>query len=354
MAELVERAGFDQAFDRGAINRARVDAFAKIVQAAKRLACCPCFGNARHRLYAAAFDRRQRVADDAIAHDREVNARFVDARSQNFNAHPARFFDVRRDLVRGAHVQRQHCRHKFGRVIRLQVGRLVGDERIGRGVALVEPIERELGDQVAEPLGPAAFDAVFQAAFHEIAPVLGHDRRVFFAHRLAQRVGFAQGKSRQCVGDEHDLFLIDDDAVGGGEDRFEARVQIADRFAPVLARDERRDVFHRPGAVHGVEGDQVVQAIGLGLAQHALHAFGFKLENALRFAAREQLVDPGIVQRDRVHVERDAMDLLDEVARAPDDGERLQAKKIDLQQADRGDHFHVVLGRYGLLARRLV
>ena len=131
-------------------------------------------------------------------------------------------------------------------------------------------------------------------------------------------------------------------------------MQIADRFAPVLARDERRDVFHRPGTVHGVEGGQVVQAIGLGIAQHALHAFGFKLENALRIAAREQLVGPGIVQRDRVHVERDAVDLADEVARAPDDGERLQAKKIDLQQADRVDRFHVVLGRNGLFARRLV
>src|SRR5262249_57107276 len=49
-------------------------------------------------------------------------------------------------------LEREEAGHELGRIVRLQVGGLVGDERVGGRVALVEAVRRE-GFHLVEDLG---------------------------------------------------------------------------------------------------------------------------------------------------------------------------------------------------------
>jgi hypothetical protein len=104
----------------------------------------------------------------------------------------------------------------------------------------------------------------------------------------------------------------------------------------VLARDEGRDQVHRARAVQRVQGDQVLQPAGLGVAQHALHAAGFELEHRLGQAVGEQLVDRLVVQRDLLEGEVLLVGVAggDELLGQLQDGQRGQAQEVELHQAD--------------------
>jgi hypothetical protein len=99
------------------------------------------------------------------------------------------------------------------------------------------------------------------------------------AHGAAQEVGLAQAVARQHLGDLHHLLLIDDDAVGLLEDRLDHRVQVVGLFLALLAGDEARNIVHRAGAVERHDGDDVLDAVGMHLAQHIAHAGAFQLED---------------------------------------------------------------------------
>ena len=68
--------------------------------------------------------------------------------------------------------------------------------------------------------------AVFYQAFEQFFFLGFHFRRNFFAHGFAQLIGFKPGIACQFNGDEHDIVLVSDDAVGCGENVFHPRVQI--------------------------------------------------------------------------------------------------------------------------------
>jgi hypothetical protein len=94
---------------------------------------------------------------------------------------------------------------------------VIGEQRIGGRVALVEAIAGELVDQVEQFVGLVRLDVRnFLAARHE-AQALVHFRLDLLAHRAAQQVGIAQRIARQDLRGLHHLFLIDEDAVGFGQ-----------------------------------------------------------------------------------------------------------------------------------------
>jgi hypothetical protein len=123
-----------------------------------------------------------------------------------------------------------------------------------------------------------------------------------------------------------------------------------------LRGDEAGDQVHRAGAVQGVERDQVFQPRRPGVAQHALHATAFKLEHRLGTTFGEQLVGVGVVQRDvlegEILLSRVPAD--DQLLGNFQNGERGQAQKVELDQADRLHVVLVVLAHRRLAARLLV
>ena len=68
------------------------------------------------------------------------------------------------ELVGQRHVEAHRRGVEFGAVVRLQPGRLIGDQRVGGGVALVEAVAGELVDQVEQLVGLGRRDLVVRRA----------------------------------------------------------------------------------------------------------------------------------------------------------------------------------------------
>ena len=109
------------------------------------------------------LDRPQPEVDLPLAGHPESTLPLVDVRRQHLDPHPPAVLDMLDEelVALGAvHLRREHGGHELGRVMGLEIGRLVGDQRIGRAVRLVEAVAAEVLDQVEDlggllPLQPA-------------------------------------------------------------------------------------------------------------------------------------------------------------------------------------------------------
>ena len=106
------------------------------------------------RLAADAAQRRERVVD-GVAVDVEVDARAVDRRRLDLDAEPLGLGAEFGELVGVAHVERHRRGQELDRIVRLHIGGLIGDQRIGRGVALVEAVVGEFRQQFEDRFGLA-------------------------------------------------------------------------------------------------------------------------------------------------------------------------------------------------------
>ena len=191
-------------------------------------------------------------------------------------------------------------------MVGLQVGGLIGDQRVGRGVALVEAVAGELVDLLEDLLGLGLGHAARDRALDEVLALGLHLRADLLAHGPAQQVGGAERIAGQLLGDLHDLLLVDHDPEGLLQDAFQRRIEVIDRLLVVLARDEARDVVHGPRAKQRDDGDDVLEAVRLEALEHVAHARGLQLEHPHRVAAAEHGVGSRVVQRDPRQIQRGA------------------------------------------------
>ena len=131
-------------------------------------------------------------------------------------------------------------------------------------------------------------------------------------------------------------------------------MEVLDRLLPVLAADVRRDVVHRARPVERHHRGEVVDRRRLELTDVAAHARGLELEHAGRLARCEELERLRVVERDVVEIDGDPAVLLDEVHGLAQDREVGQAEEVELEQAQRLDAVHLVLGHEGVGVRRLL
>ena len=241
-------------------------------------------------------------------------------------------------------------------MVGLEVGGLERDVGVGGGVALVEAVARELLHEVEQLGGHVGRHAVATRALDEDAAVLGHLLGLLLAHRAAQQIGAAQRVASDGLRDAHDLLLVDHDAVGLAEDLLEARVEVLDLLTPVLALDVVGDQVHGPRTVERIQGDQVLEPVGLGALEQLAHAARFELEDGRRVGALEDLVALGVVERQVVEVDlQPGIQAPHVLERDRQDGERGQAQEVELDQADGLDIVLVELAdhRVGRTARRI-
>jgi hypothetical protein len=124
--------------------------------------------------------------------------------------------------------------------------------------------------------------------------VLGHLLGLLFTHRAAQHVRAAQRVAADDLRHLHHLLLVDHDAVGLGQDGLGARVRIVELLA-VLSFAEVRNQVHRARTVQRHQRDDVLEAVGARILQHALHAARFQLEHGDGFRLGQQLVRGPVV-----------------------------------------------------------
>ena len=183
-------------------------------------------GNDRFdRLLADALERRERI-DDGVAVDFEVDRRAVDRRRIDLDAEPFGFGAEFGELVGIAHVERHGRRQELDRIVRLHVGGLIGDQRVGRGVAFVEAVFGEAFEQIEDRVGLVALDAALDRAGDETLALRLHLLADLLAHGAAQQIGFAEREAGEDLRGLHHLLLVDDDAEGLAQDRLELGMDV--------------------------------------------------------------------------------------------------------------------------------
>jgi len=200
----------------------------------------------------------------------------------------------------------------------------------------VEGVPGEELDLVEDRLRGYPLHAVLHAPVHELLPRLLHHLRRLLAHRLAQRVGRGQREAGHLVRDPHDLFLINANPVSVLEDRLQLRMLIFDLELPVPAPDE---VVHhpgaqRPGAEQRHQRDQILEPLGLQLADQVPHPARLQLENSGAFPGGQHGVGLRVIHRDLVEVERDPPLMTDQLGGLVEHRQRPQPQEVHLQQPD--------------------
>ena len=265
--------------------------------------------------------------------DLEGDVGAVDRRRIDLDAEPLGLGAEFRQLVGIAHVERHRRRHELDRIIGLHIGGLIGDQRVSRGVALVEAVFGEALEQVEDGVGlrlvrcrslDAAGDETLALRLHLLPDLL--------AHGAAQQVGFAERVAGEDLRRLHHLLLVDDDAEGLLQHRLQLGVDVVGRLQSMLARAIGRDVRHRTGTIERDQRDDVLEAVRLHVEQRAAHARAFQLEHADGFGARQQAVGLLVVERDGGEIDVDAA-ALDQRHRGLQHGERLEAEEVELHQA---------------------
>ena len=177
-----------------------------------------------------------------------------------------------------------------------EVSRLVGQHRIGSGVALVESVFGKADHIVEYFLGYRLRYAVaYAACYLHIAVLVGlavdeiffffqHDIHFFLGHGPAHQVGTAVAVAAQIPYDLHYLLLIYQAAVSHAEDRFEGRMEVSYLFRIFLVFDIFGDGIHRSRSVEGHSRNYVLKAVWLERFHELGHALAFQLKNSLGVA----------------------------------------------------------------------
>ncbi len=227
--------------------------------------------------------------------------------------------------------------------MRPQIGGVVGEQGIRGGMRLGEAVGGELGDLLEDRGRELLRDVALDGAFDEHLALGVHLGLDLLAHGAAQQIGAAERVARQLAGDLHHLLLVDDDARGLAQDRLEQGMQVFRLLDAVLAVDEARDVVHRTRPIERVHRHDVVEAVGLELAQRIAHAARFQLEDADRLGAAEQLEGRLVVERQLRQPQGRAL-LVHEALGELQHGQRGQAQEVELDQPRLLDVLHVELG----------
>ena len=126
------------------------------------------------------------------------------------------------------------------------------------------------------------------------------------AHGAAEQIRLTERETREDLRGLHHLFLIDDDAEGFAQDRFELGMDVIRLLHAVLARAIGRDIRHRTWAIERNQRDDVLEAIRAHIKQRPPHARTFQLEDANGFGAGQKVIRVLVVERDRGQIDVDA------------------------------------------------
>ena len=342
-------ARLDQRLERLAIDGLGVHPTAEVLEVRER----PPVGAGReqrlHGRLAHALDGRQTEADHPpIFGGRgrsEVQTGGVDIGTQGLDAQGLGLRDVLAELGRVALIVGHHGAEELHRVVRLEPGRLIGHDRVGRRMRLVEAVAREFLEQVEDFVGLGGRDAIgVGAALHEGLALLDHLLELLLAHGAAQQIGATEGVPGQDLRRLHDLLLVDEDAVGLAGDGLQQGMRIDDLLFAMPALDEVRDQVHGTRPVERNKGRDVLDRGDLELLAQVAHAPGFQLEHAEGLGVVEQVVGLGVVEREVVEIELHPGGLVDHLGRVADDRQGLETQEVHLQQAEVADRAHGVLG----------
>ncbi len=191
----IHRAGLDQAFENALVQQARVDVIAELVDRSEAPEFGARFENSLHRVFSDVLDGAESESD-GFADRREIEIARIHVGRKDRDAHAARFVDVFHDFLGVARFRGQQRGHELDRIMRFQIGGLIGEQRVGAGVRFIETVSGEFRHQIENLFGFFRGNFSRGASGQEFFALRRHFVAVLFAHRAAQDVRFAQAKSR--------------------------------------------------------------------------------------------------------------------------------------------------------------
>ena len=310
-----------------------------------------------HRLSANILQRAQRIEHPAVDHC-ERGLRTLHAGRHDLDPHAPAFLHIDIQLVGYMQIKVHHRGHELDRMVRLQIGCLVGHHRISRRVGFVEPIVRELVEQVPNLQRLLLSDIVLGGTFEEFRTLLVHRFLDLLAHGTAQQIGPAERVTGHLPGDFHHLFLVDDDPLRLVEDVVNGRVQVVALLPPVLDVAVFGDVLHGPRPVERHQSHDVFNACRAHLAERVAHASRFHLEHAHCVSGGIEVIGRLVVQRDCRDIQRAVRQRhvlrCHQVQAVLHHGQRLEPEEVEFHKPRRFHPFHVELGCRHIRARVLV
>jgi len=178
----IKGAALDELFQHPSVYLLGVDTLTEIVGRLKGTLFVAALNHSLHCRFAHILHRSQPEPDTAANH-RKMAIAGVHIRRQNGNPLLPAFVDQPHHLVGIAEEAVEQGRHEFDRKVGLEIGCLVGNERIGGTVRLVEAIAGEFFHEIKDVIGLGEIDPVLFGPLEEPFPLRLHDRRVFLAHR---------------------------------------------------------------------------------------------------------------------------------------------------------------------------
>ena len=173
--------------------------------------------------------------------------------------------------------------------------------------------------------------AALDAALNKLGLHLVEYRLDLFTHRLAEHVGLALGKAGELLRQQHHLLLIDGDSVGLAEVFLHVGEVVGYGLGSVLSANKTRNVLDRTRTVQGIHGDQVAKHRGLEVFEVLLHPGRFVLKDADGVSALKELVGGGIVERNRLNINLNAVALAHELEAVFDQRKRFKAQEVHLE-----------------------
>ena len=200
VVDAVEGAGTDQRLQHAPVDDALVHAPAELEQPPEGPALPARVDDRLDGRFAGALDGAQSIADRGLPDRHEAVVRSVDVGRQDLEAVVDAVLDQLVHLVGVIHQRREVGGHESSGMMRLHVGGLVGDQRVGGCVRLVEAVAGELLHQVEQLIGLAPGQTVALGAGDEDVAVRGHLLRLLLAHGPPQQIGARPACSRRSPG----------------------------------------------------------------------------------------------------------------------------------------------------------
>ena len=297
------------------------------------------------------LDRAQAEVDLPFLANPERDSTLVDVRRQHLDAHPPAVVDVLDEelVALGAvHLRGQHRGHVLGGIMSLQIGGLVGHQRIGRAVRLVEAVAAEIFDQVEDLQRLLSIQPALDGPLDELVTALGDDVGLLLRDRLDRGIGLGELDATQPVEDPHHLFLVDHHPVGFFQHLLEHGVKVGRLLPAVLDVDVLVDhaAVERARPVKRIGGDDVGEPVGLHLDQEVANAradSSWKTPLVSPRCKSSKVLRSSRGSRSR-SIGRLGMPLVDDPHGRFQGGQVAQAEEVHLEQPGLLDVAHLPLG----------
>ncbi|SHE14663.1 Uncharacterised protein [Chlamydia abortus] len=181
------------------------------------------------------------------------------------------------------------------RIMRLQVGRLIGQHPVSRGMRPGKAVIGKTDDHIIDPVGFLLGASLLHAARYEESTLFVQHLALLLADGSPQQVRLSETEAGHRSRDLHDLLLVYDDPVSIFKYWHERFMRIFHFDQSVLGLNIFRNKIHRPRTVQSIHRNDVLKFRWLQFLQHPAHPGGFQLEYPCRIPSAKKPVSIRIV-----------------------------------------------------------